>query len=85
MCDYKTFRSFLQEQGCEAAFDRAFYQYNDFTPFDEVMWAAADAECIFGHAFNWRETPEGREYWSEIDKKWFNIIYKKQSYDTCNT
>ena len=74
MSDYKTFRRFLQEQQCEEAFDRAFYLYNDFTLLDEALWEASDAECIFGHAFDWSATPEGREYWLAIDRRWFKFI-----------
>ena len=73
---YRKFRSFLQEQGCEAAFDRAYYQYNDFTLLDEALWEAGDAECIFGHAFDWKATPEGRDFWLNIDRIW-NIKIKQ--------
>jgi hypothetical protein len=37
------------------------------------LWVAGDAECIFGHAFDWSTTPEGREYWLAIDKRWFQL------------
>ena len=76
MSDYRTFRLFLREHGCEAAFDRAYYQYNDFTLLDEALWEASDAECIFGHAFDWKATLEGREYWLEIDRKWYRLVNK---------
>ena len=74
MSSYSQFRAFLREYGCEAAFDRAFYQYNDYTMLDESLWEVGDAECIFAHAFDWRGTPEGREFWLEMDKKWYNLI-----------
>ena len=77
---YRKFRSFLQEQGCEEAFDRAYYQHNDFTLLDEALWEAGDAECIFGHAFDWKETPEGRDFWLNIDRIW--NIKIKQNYGT---
>ena len=76
MSSYGEFREFLRSEGCEAAFDRAFYNYNGFTLLDEALWAAADAECIFGHAFDWSATPEGREYWLAIDKRWFQFFNK---------
>ena len=78
MIDYKTFRRFLQVSGCEAAFDRAFYNHNGFTHLDEALWETGDAEYIFAHAFEWSATPEGREYWLEIDRVW-NIKVIKQS------
>ena len=76
MSSYGEFREFLRSEGCEAAFDRAFYQYNGCTAFDESLWEAADAECIFSHAFDWSATPEGREYWLAIDKRWFQFFKK---------
>lgn len=70
---YHKFRSFLREQGCEEAFDRAFYNYNGFTHLDEALWETGDAEYIFAHAFDWNATPGGREYWLVIDKRWTNL------------
>ena len=74
MSGYTKFREFLRSEGCEAAFDRAFYQYNDCTALDESLWEAGNAECFIGHAFEWSATPEGREFWLTIDKKWFKLI-----------
>lgn len=71
MSSYSRFRAFLQEQGCEDAFDRAFYHHNDFTSLDESLWMENRAECIIGHAFDWCETPEGRSFWRDIDHKWY--------------
>ena len=74
MSGYTKFREFLRNEGCEAAFDRAFYQYNDCTAFDESLWEAGNAECFIGHAFEWSATPEGREFWLTIDRKWIKLI-----------
>ena len=76
MGSYQLFRAFLRKEGCEEAFDRAFYNHNGFTHLDEALWEAADVECIFGHAFDWSATPEGREYWLAIDKRWFQFFKK---------
>ena len=76
--NYSRFRLFLREQGCEEAFDRAFYNHNGFTHLDEALWEAGDAECIFGHAFDWSATPEGREYWLAIDRRWFQFLIHKR-------
>lgn len=76
MSGYTKFREFLRSEGCEAAFDRAFYQYNDCTVFDEALWEACDAEYIFAHAFDWSATPEGREYWLAIDRIWHIKVIK---------
>ena len=74
MGSYQLFRAFLRKEGCEIAFDRAFYNHNGFTHLDEALWEAGDAEFIFGHAFDWSATPEGREYWLAVDKKWYELI-----------
>ena len=58
---YRQFRTFLQECDCEEAFD-------------EALWEAGDATYIFGYAFDWSDTPEGREYWLDIDKLWTQFI-----------
>lgn len=70
---YQSFRSFLREQMCEEAFDRAFYTFNDCTALDVSLWEAGEAEYIFAHAFDWSTTPEGRDFWREVDKKWCNL------------
>ena len=71
---YRLFRSFLQDQNCEMAFDLAFYSHNGYTLLDESLWEAGDAECIFAHAFEWEATPEGREFWLAIDRKWYRLL-----------
>ena len=30
-------------------------------------------ESLFDWCFDWSETVEGREYWKEIDRKWFEV------------
>ena len=71
MSSYRLFRSFLREQSCEEIFDRAFYSYNGSTILDEALWEIGDAEYIFAHAFDWDATPEGRDFWLDIDKQWY--------------
>lgn len=79
MDGYDKFCAFLRAEGCFAAFERAFYVHNDFTHFDRQMWAAAyDKSSFLGTAFRWADTPEGRDYWSEIDKKWVGMDSQHQ-------
>ena len=73
MLSYQLFRSFLRDHGCERAFDSAFYAYNDYTMLDASLWEAGDAECIFAQAFVWHMTPEGRDFWRDIDREWYNL------------
>ena len=67
---YQRFRSFLREEGCEAQFDLAFLLHNGHTALDAALWEAGEAEYLFAHAFDWATTPEGRDYWLSVDKKW---------------
>lgn len=67
---YLRFRTFLREEGCEEAFDRAFCDHNHSTVLDARLWEAGEAEFIIGHAFDWATTPEGREYWLDLDARW---------------
>ena len=71
---YQLFRNFLREEGCEAAFDHAFYLYNDFTALDESLWEATDAAYIVAHSFDWQATVEGRHFWLAIDKRWNRLL-----------
>ena len=47
---------------------------------DVSLWEAGDAECIFAHAFDWNTTPEGRDYWLALDKKWGRIVARFEKF-----
>lgn len=68
---YQDFRLFLGRMGCEEAFDRAFFAHNSGTLLDESLWESGEAEFVIGHAFDWSATPEGGDYWREIDRLWW--------------
>ena len=72
--DYTAFRRFLRDNGCERQFDAAFYAQCGANVLDETF---ADIlvidECFLGRAFDWRKTPEGREFWLDIDRKWWDF------------
>ncbi len=74
---YQSFRAFLGRVGCEEAFDRAFYNHNHATLLDKALWEVGEAEFIFAHAFDWAATPEGRDYWRELDKEWCGLVRDK--------
>lgn len=70
---YHDFRLFLREEGCSPNFDRAFEAYNDATTFDSMMWeAASEKQAFIAHAFVWAATPEGRDFWCDIDRRWWH-------------
>jgi hypothetical protein len=41
------------------------------------LWEIGDAEYIFAHAFDWNATPEGRDFWLNIDKQWYQCYLFK--------
>ena len=68
---YALFRWFLVRSGCEREFDRAFYEQNGSTAFDEAMWLLLGGdENAMARMFDWTATPEGRPFWRRIDEKW---------------
>ncbi len=72
--NYQTFRKFLRDNDCERQFDAAFYTQCGANVLDETL---ADIlvidECFLGRAFDWRKTLEGREFWLNIDAKWWRL------------
>ena len=77
MDTYKIFRKFLRDNDCEQQFDAAFYEQCGANVLDKTL---ADIlvidEGFFGRVFRWDVTPEGREYWKEIDMRWFKLMAK---------
>lgn len=69
---YSRFLEFLQRNDCEEAFNRAFYEQNGYNRMDERLWDILDPdECFFNQCLNWSKTREGKEFWKEIDEKWY--------------
>ena len=74
---YQTFRQFLRDNDCERQFDTAFYVQCGAKVLGETL---ADIlvidEGFFGRVFRWDLTPEGREFWKDIDNKWWKYYDK---------
>ena len=55
----------------EKAFNQAFALRNPGYVLDAALWEILGGDEFFlGRAFDWSETPEGREFWKEIDLAW---------------
>ncbi len=69
---YQTFRAFLRDNDCERQFDRAFYTQCGANVLDETL---ADIlvidETFLNRCFDWSRTEEGRQFWKELDDKWW--------------
>ena len=74
MITYDTFRSFLRAEGCEKQFDLAFLLHNGHTALDAALWESGEGEYIFAHAFDWAATPEGRDFWLAVDRRWLSHV-----------
>lgn len=69
---YQTFRSFLRQNDCEKQFDAAFYTQCGANYLDETLAGILVIdEFFFGRCFDWNKTPEGREYWKEVNRLWW--------------
>lgn len=75
---YAGFRAFLQDEHCEEAFDRNFAASHPGYRMDETLWhlLGLDSEFLFGRVFPWDQTPEGRLYWSGVDRDWRNLVWQ---------
>ena len=62
---------FLQENNCYDKFIKNFDKEWDWCD----AWLSIDDYSIY--AFNWNESPEGTEFWSNLDYKWYNIKNKE--------
>ena len=82
---YELFRSFLQREGCEEAFDRNFEAFHPGYMMDAGYSRVVGIDCgTFGRVFRWDATPEGRNYWKGIADKWWILITKRTSMSDTN-
>jgi len=69
---YKQFRAFLRTNHCEHQFDRNFYLQCGANYLDEGLAAyMVIDETFLNRCFNWSKTAEGRQFWKDIDDKWW--------------
>ena len=74
----KLFIDFLKENNCYAKFKDNFYRENPEKDFAEFM--CSNIYNILIIAFSWSETPEGREYWRNMNYKWVDFLSSNQLY-----
>ena len=69
---YQTFRNFLRQNDCEKQFDAAFYAQCGANYLDETLAGILVIdEFFFGRCFDWSKTPEGRDFWKEVNRRWW--------------
>lgn len=73
MCSYRDFIEFLDKNRCKKEFEVAFYSFNRCHRLSESLWNTLGGdECFIGRAFDWSDTPEGYDFWLQIDNRWYN-------------
>ena len=79
MSIYDTFRSFLRANNCEGEFSRNFFIQCGSNRFDSTL---ADImvidESFVARCFDWTRTPEGRDYWKNIDALWWKTYLARK-------
>lgn len=74
---YGTFIQFLHEKGCHKEFNEAFQAQAPGYRLDANLWDILGGdEYIFGRIFDWEQTQQGRQFWAQIDKEWYNYSSK---------
>ena len=72
MIAYGTFIQFLHEKGCHKEFNEAFQAQAPGYRMDASLWDILGGdEYIFGRVFDWERTPQGRQFWAQIDQEWY--------------
>jgi len=91
--EYTSLENFLEQHGINTkSFNKYINEYNDEIPdhFDlekyETIYKLAedithslDAADIVLDAFEWRDTPEGKEFWNRLDDLWKEFIFATPS------
>ena len=73
MRNYNAFIEFLEKNKCRKQFETAFYRFNRCHKLSYGLWQIMGGdESFIGRAFDWSNTPEGYDYWLDIDNKWYN-------------
>lgn len=68
----KLFIDFLKENNCYIKFKDNFFRENPEGDFADFIHRSV--YNIFIIAFCWSETPEGREYWRNLNYKWNDFV-----------
>lgn len=82
----KEFIRFLKEEGVYVAFKRNFsldylreWFDNDYKQIvnGKSYYEAVGGANYISEAFYWKDTPEGFDYWSELNKKWGHNVFEE--------
>lgn len=83
MIEYSQFRNFLEHNGYTKEFDIEFERQHPGYHMDANLWEILGADEYFlARAFDWMETAQGREFWAEVDLKWYSAYICQQKKET---
>jgi len=75
MSIYSVFRQFLRDNGCEEQFDSAFHTQCGANVLDEALAEILVIdESFINRCFDWSSTAEGRQFWKNLDEKWWKYF-----------
>lgn len=78
----KLFIDFLKDNNALTAFNVNLSMAKDHKPFYTHLVKCQPPSTWVLFAFVWVSTSEGFEYWSDLDDKWAEIIYKNHKDET---
>lgn len=74
----KVLINFLKEHNCLQQFKENFFKERPEEDFADLVHF--NAYNIFIVSFCWQETPEGREYWRNLNYEWTDFLSTNQLY-----
>jgi len=85
--NYQTFDEFLKDQGTSlndftSNLANDFYSPDTFLELIERETKQDHLNCIISSAFSWKDTPEGFDFWGEVDNLWakYLVFFKAEIY-----
>jgi len=73
MTDKKVFEKFLKSHRAFSKYNRNIAKLNKFITYDVIRLE----ECMIRSAFEWNRTPEGMDYWENLNHLWVELLETK--------
>lgn len=65
---------FLINRGLLEAFNHNLRHYSIFSSIKNYKKRTGDAETLILTAFSWDQSSQGREFWSDLEKEWWECL-----------
>lgn len=70
----RKFFNWLQKHGALEAYRQARYYVRTKHPWES--YSELSFSCPLMWSFHWEQTPEGHDYWSELDLRWQDYLWE---------